>query len=204
MSTYARPSTRPSTTCPPIHGSAYGDATSPSGSTATSRPEHFLDPGALVAMFVDIVAKGGNLLLNVGPRGEDASIPDQQLQLLDALGSWTSGPGSTVFGSRPWVRPGCSTPSGRELRFWTRDRSTFVAIGPRPGAGAAPGPGPAGPGSAEGIRIPGVAPTPTTEVLDDSGAAVPHERLEGGLRLVTRLGEGVRWPVFELRDCRPA
>ena len=33
----------------------------------------------------DTAADGGNLLLNVGPRGEDAAIPEEQLQRLEWL-----------------------------------------------------------------------------------------------------------------------
>src|SRR5205085_5159376 len=35
--------------------------------------------GSLVHGFIDAVSKNGNLLLNVGPRGADAQIPDEQL-----------------------------------------------------------------------------------------------------------------------------
>ena len=49
------------------------------GYNACSRPEHFLAQDELLWMLTDIVAKGGNLLLNVGPRGVDAQIPDEQL-----------------------------------------------------------------------------------------------------------------------------
>jgi alpha-L-fucosidase len=45
---------------------------------AASGPEHFLTRDELLWMVTDIVAKGGNLLLNVGPRGVDAQIPDEQ------------------------------------------------------------------------------------------------------------------------------
>ena len=43
------------------------------------QPDDFLTHDELIGSFIDIVAKGGNLLLNVGPWGEDAQIPDEQL-----------------------------------------------------------------------------------------------------------------------------
>ena len=56
------------------------------GYNRNSRPEHFLPRDELLSMVADIAVKGGNLLLNVGPRGEDAHIPDEQLQRLDVAG----------------------------------------------------------------------------------------------------------------------
>jgi alpha-L-fucosidase len=55
------------------------------GYNAESGPDDFLTRDELLALFRDVVAKGGNLLLNVGPRGVDASIPDEQQQRLDWL-----------------------------------------------------------------------------------------------------------------------
>jgi alpha-L-fucosidase len=98
------------------------------GFNRNSGPEHFLSAGELVAMFADVVAKGGNLLLNVGPRGEDATIPSEQLDLLAALGGWATGAGASVFGSRPWVVPASTTAEGAELRFWCRQDAVWAAV----------------------------------------------------------------------------
>ena len=49
------------------------------GHNEQSRPEHFLPRDELLWMVTDIAAKGGNLLLNVGPRGVDAQIPGAQV-----------------------------------------------------------------------------------------------------------------------------
>jgi alpha-L-fucosidase len=142
------------------------------GYNRNSRPEHFLSAAELLDMQADIVAKGGNLLLNVGPRGEDAAIPDVQAALLDDLAAWTSGPGSSIFGSRPWVRPVGPGNGGRDLRFWARDRSVFVAL----------------PAGAEGwVEVPGVGASPTTSVamVDGPGAtsAAEWEAVPAGLRV---------------------
>lgn len=102
------------------------------GYNRASGPEHFMSREELLDMAVDVVAKGGNLLLNVGPRGEDARIPTEQLALLDALSGWSSGAGTAVFGSRPWILPSgvARTGDGRRLdvRFWASDRTVDVAV----------------------------------------------------------------------------
>ncbi len=58
------------------------------GYNAYSRPEDFIAHDDLLWLVADIVAKGGNLLLNVGPRGVDAQIPDEQAVRLEWLGGW--------------------------------------------------------------------------------------------------------------------
>jgi len=76
------------------------------GHNEQSDEADFLSRGDLLWSWVDIVAKGGNLLLNVGPRGADAQIPDAQLRRLDWLAEFTGGPGRLLFDTRPWVTPG--------------------------------------------------------------------------------------------------
>jgi alpha-L-fucosidase len=74
----------------------------------------------LLRSFVDIAAKGGNLLLNVGPRGEDAQIPDAQLSRLDWLADWMATSADAVGATRPWVRASDRTPEGVEVRYTAR------------------------------------------------------------------------------------
>jgi len=77
----------------------------------------------LLRSIATIAATGGNLLLNVGPRGEDATIPDAQLRRLDWLAEWSPVLAATVQGTRPWVTPRATTPEGLEVRFTaTNDR----------------------------------------------------------------------------------
>ena len=57
----------------------------------------------LVRLLVDVVARGGNLLINVGPRA-DGSIPDVQAAAMDVLGEWMAAHGDALLGSRPWER----------------------------------------------------------------------------------------------------
>ena len=78
-----------------------------------------IDPADLVRTFVDIVAKNGNLLLNVGPRA-DGTIPDPQRERLEALGDWLTVNGEAVFGTRPWTVAEDGE-SGVPVRYTWRD-----------------------------------------------------------------------------------
>jgi alpha-L-fucosidase len=108
--------------------------------------DDLLGPGELVSTFADIVAKNGNLLLNVGPRGEDGTIPELQADRLHRLGSWLAVHGEAVVGTRPWIRPAGRTGAGHDVRFTQRDGALYVIILGRP----APGPL-----VVDGIRTPG-------------------------------------------------
>lgn len=63
----------------------------------------------LVRLFVDVVSKNGNLLINVGPRS-DGSLPDLQLAALRELGAWLQVNAPAIYGTRPWLR--CGEPVG--------------------------------------------------------------------------------------------
>ncbi len=69
----------------------------------TETDEQMIPVADLVRMFIDIVSKNGNLLLNVGPMA-DGTIPETQVSRLRGLGSWLQVNGEAIFGTRPWVR----------------------------------------------------------------------------------------------------
>lgn len=56
---------------------------------------------SLVHMLVDLVSKGGNLLLNVGPTA-DGRIPVIMQERLLEIGEWLNVNGEAIYGSRPW------------------------------------------------------------------------------------------------------
>ena len=89
--------------------------------------DSYLAPDALVRMFIDIVAHGGNLLLNVGPTA-DGSIPWVQAQRLLALGWWLRTNGEAIYGSRPWARTDGVTGEGHAVRFTTKDDALYAII----------------------------------------------------------------------------
>jgi len=54
----------------------------------------------LIHLLVDIVAKGGNFLLNIGPN-PDGELPAVALSRLKELGDWMKINGEAIYGSRP-------------------------------------------------------------------------------------------------------
>ncbi len=165
------------------------------GYNRNSGPGDFLGEEELLTMTTDIVSKGGNLLLNVGPRGEDATIPAEQCRALDALGRWSGSEGSSIFGSRPWVRPVGRSMEGHDLRIWAHDRVTYVSVGPadRPRSNAE--------GTSGTVTIPGVATTPTTLVCDSAGRPLDFRADESTISVEITDSDNRLWPVVELHDC---
>ncbi|MFD2581652.1 alpha-L-fucosidase [Pedobacter vanadiisoli] len=58
-------------------------------------------PEVLVRHLVEVVANGGNLLLNVGPKG-DGSFPDWATERLKAVGKWMDVNHEAIYESQPW------------------------------------------------------------------------------------------------------
>jgi alpha-L-fucosidase len=135
------------------------------GFNAASGPDDFLAPDDLLWTFTDVVAKGGNLLLNVGPRGVDASIPDEQQDRLDLLGHWVGATAEAIFATRPWVRPGTTTAAGEPLRYTARGDEVFAFIH----------------GATGSVTLPDVAATPTTTVATVDGTTVAWRDGPAGL-----------------------
>jgi alpha-L-fucosidase len=52
----------------------------------------------IIRTFVEVIGSGGNLLLNVGPK-PDGTIPEEQVERLEALGNWISKHESAIFGT---------------------------------------------------------------------------------------------------------
>jgi alpha-L-fucosidase len=102
------------------------------GYNRTSLPQDFISRESLVHSLVDITSKNGNLLLNVGPRGEDAQIPEPQLERLAWLASFTERNGEALYGTRPWKRAEGTTAEGLPVRFTAKDGTLYAVLLGRP------------------------------------------------------------------------
>ena len=96
-------------------------------------------PNAIIDMFVDIVSKNGNLLLNI-PLMADGTLDAGEQQFLAEMSRWTKVNGEAIFGTRPWRVFGEGPTSVKEeyseeikesftsndIRFTTRDNILFA------------------------------------------------------------------------------
>jgi alpha-L-fucosidase len=64
---------------------------------------HYMKPQKAIQMLIDIVAKGGNLLLNIGP-GPDGTWDPGAYELLGEIGKWMKLNGEAIYGTRA-VKP---------------------------------------------------------------------------------------------------
>ena len=83
--------------------------------------DRYKPPRVLIHMLADVVAKGGNLLLNIGP-GPDGRWHAEAYDRLESLGAWLEVNGDAIYGTRT-VEPYAEG----KLRL-TRDRSGAVYL----------------------------------------------------------------------------
>ncbi len=123
-----------------------------------------LNTDELIRLFVDIVSKNGNLLLNVGPM-PDGTIPALQMQRLDALGAWIEVNGAAIFGTRPWIRAEATTTEGIGVRFTQKDDTLYAILLDTPSNASV---------TIENLHL---APNATITMLG-SAAVVPWEQID--------------------------
>jgi alpha-L-fucosidase len=97
----------------------YGDYSTPEQNFPVSRPKfpwwelcmtindswgfqhndlNFKTPYEIITIFADVISKGGNMLLDFGPR-EDGSIPEESVFVLKELGTWNKKHHEAIFGT---------------------------------------------------------------------------------------------------------
>ncbi len=86
-----------------------------------AQDDNWKSPETLIRNLIDIASKGGNYLLNVGPKA-DGTIPEESVERLAAMGRWLNVNGEAVYltTASPFDQPEWG-------RFTKRDPSTLYA-----------------------------------------------------------------------------
>lgn len=88
-------------------------------------------PQQVIEMLIDIVSKGGNLLLNI-PQKPDGTLDGECLYILDEIAKWIKVNGEGIYATRPWIRYGEGPTKGQGGAFqekkleWTPDDFRFT------------------------------------------------------------------------------
>jgi len=121
----------------------------------------------LIRMLSDIASKGGNLLLNIGPRA-DGSIPQESIDRLDAIARWMDVNSEAIHATQasPFPR---RLPWGRATRKPASDGTTtlYLHVWDWPADGE--------------ILLPTLKELPATGVMLKGGAIVTAERTVDGV-----------------------
>jgi alpha-L-fucosidase len=87
----------------------------------------YKSPTRLVQELIEIVARGGNLLLNLGPTGAGQVAWDQATRLI-AIGWWLRRHGGAIYGTRRWERATGGTADGLEVRYTVSDDAVHAIV----------------------------------------------------------------------------
>ncbi len=90
-------------------------------------PEDWHSARKVIELLQQITSKGGNLLLNIGPK-PDGSVPPEALERLDKVGKWAAKYGEAIYGKvdradgfsswQEWATHGTWTRKGRTGYYW--------------------------------------------------------------------------------------
>lgn len=132
------------------------------------RDHNWHEPAEVMRRLLDIVSRGGNYLLNIGPRG-DGSIPEESMAILDEIGTWLSAAGESLYGTRAVES---YVYEAAEMRFTHKDHKLYLHV--------------LEPGKYQGTRI----PLPNIANTLCSAKWLNHENTEANPLFVGKTLEG--------------
>jgi alpha-L-fucosidase len=88
----------------------------------------YLSTQALIHMLIDIVSKGGNLLLNIGPTA-DGLIPVIMEERLLGIGDWLAVNGEAIYETQKWR----ATSEGETVRYTAKGDAVYAIVLKWPG-----------------------------------------------------------------------
>ena len=94
------------------------------GYNAATPDSAYLNASGIVTTLVDTVAKNGNLLLDIGPKG-DGSIPEIMQRYLREAGEWVKAHDESIFSTKYWPSHG---PGTGDFRYTTTDDAFYIHL----------------------------------------------------------------------------
>ena len=144
------------------------------------KDRNFKNVDALIRSLIEIISRGGNFLLDVGPQ-PDGQIQSEFVERLEAIGDWTHRNAAAIYGST-------YGPIQGEASFRTTERGNSIYLF-------------AMDSSAEDIRVEGLPKTVSRVQMVATGKPVAFTAAAGGIRIPDAKGlwsNGL--PVIELRS----
>jgi alpha-L-fucosidase len=144
------------------------------------KDRNFKSVDTLIRSLIEIISRGGNFLLDVGPQ-PDGQIQSEFVERLEAVGDWTHRNAAAIYGST-------YGPIQGQASFRTTERGNSIYLF-------------AMDSSAEDLRVEGLQKTVSKVLMVATGKPVPFTAAAGGIRIpeMKRLwSNGI--PVIELRS----